>query len=625
MNNFGRAVLAVGLSAVMTFTNPGCFFQAGAEPVTVYASETKTVQSRMTAMERTSTADSGEGGSTTEVTTEKKQETTTGSKENTTSSEKNTGSSTGKNDSQTEHTTESGHNTSGGTSDSTSGSTSGSHSGDSGQTGSASGADSQTESNNKTQSGASQKNNNEDNAEDSAGNTTADAVGSNVDSTAKNKAKKNISTRQDAELQVKNSVKNINNQLAEEAAPDGSDKSGTFIPKIYNDTRLAMKNNKEYIAGYVYFNQTDSAWNQNGYCIARAGCGPTSMAVVITSLTGKWVTPLDTAIWGYQHGFYSRAGSSHAMIPAMAAAYGLKCQGVGTDYNAIKKALKAGKPVVCLMGPGYFTRGGHFMVLVAIDKNDCVTIADVGSRTRSAYKYRLSDVIAQSKGASAGGPFWIMSYDKESRAALRKKQAIKNYTQEDMIADFADVSYMKVKGDLPATLKEEKKEVSVKKVVSILKMSTGENIFGVLGAGSNSALAGTANVGNAIFSPISRNSQMVVIKTGETDTAEQNSADAGKAEQNAAGQSAEQENSIDTGKEEQNAAGQSTVQQNSADAGKAEQNSAGQSAAQQNATGYNSTRQNLALTLKQDIARRQWEKRIPLSKLENYLKGTIEK
>ena len=78
------------------------------------------------------------------------------------------------------------------------------------------------------------------------------------------------------------------------------------------------------------------------------------MAVVITSLTGKWVTPLDTAIWGYQHGFYSRAGSAHEMIPAMAAAYGLKCQGAGTDYNAIKKALKEGKPVVCLMGPWIF-------------------------------------------------------------------------------------------------------------------------------------------------------------------------------------------------------------------------------------------------------------------------------
>lgn len=37
MNNFGRAVLAVGLSAVMTFTGPECFFQSGVEPVSVYA------------------------------------------------------------------------------------------------------------------------------------------------------------------------------------------------------------------------------------------------------------------------------------------------------------------------------------------------------------------------------------------------------------------------------------------------------------------------------------------------------------------------------------------------------------------------------------------------------------
>ena len=41
MNNFGRAVLAVGLSAVMTFTGPECFFQSGVEPVSVYAAEEK--------------------------------------------------------------------------------------------------------------------------------------------------------------------------------------------------------------------------------------------------------------------------------------------------------------------------------------------------------------------------------------------------------------------------------------------------------------------------------------------------------------------------------------------------------------------------------------------------------
>lgn len=585
MNNFGRTVLALGLGTVMTFTNPECFFQAESEPTMVYAAEKVAAQGRkLTAQSRSSisvrvSADClGKSESTTEVTTKKEEGTKA-------SSEKNTeGSSTRKDEAQTNHTTESTHTTSGsGTSSGTEGSSgsgsqtsggnstsgssvsgsssagsSASENGTSGssssndashqteQTGSsASGSDGQADSNKNTK-----QDKNSDHLED-------DRTNGNTDNTAQNNK---ISTRKDMEIRTKSAVKNIKEEIAEEDAPDGRDTVNTFIPKVYNDTRLSMKNHKEYIAGCIYFNQGDSAWNQNGYCIAKAGCGPTSMAVVITSLTGKWVTPLDTAIWGYQHGFYSREGSAHEMIPAMAAAYGLRCQGAGTDYQEIKKALKAGKPVVCLMGPGYFTRGGHFMVLVAIDNNDCVTVADVGSRTRSAYKYRLADVIAQSKGASAGGPFWVMSYDKGSSAARREK-AIKNYTQEDMKEDFADASYMKVTGELPELLKKEKKEVSVKKVVSILKMSTGGSLLNTLRVN---------NTGSS-FSPVSRSSQLVSITAKAKDTKGAKGAkEAGNAEEL-------------------------------------------------------KKSQDQALMLKQDIARRQWEKKIPLSKLECYLKGTIKK
>lgn len=590
MNNFGRTVLALGLGTVMTFTNPECFFQAESEPAVVYAAEKAavqgrrlTVQSRSSISVRVSADCLGKSESTTEVTTKKEEGTKA-------SSEKNTeGSSTGKDESQTNHTTESTHTTSGsgtssgtegssgsgsqtsGGSSTSGGSTSGSSVSGSSSAGSSasengtSGSSSSNDASHQTEQTGSSASGSDGQA-DSNKNTTQDKnsdhleddrTNGNTDNTAQNNK---ISTRKDMEIRTKSTVKNIREEIAEEDAPDGRDTVNTFIPKVYNDTRLSMKNHKEYIAGYIYFNQGDSAWNQNGYCIAKAGCGPTSMAVVITSLTGKWVTPLDTAIWGYQHGFYSREGSAHEMIPAMAAAYGLRCQGAGTDYQAIKKALKAGKPVVCLMGPGYFTRGGHFMVLVAIDNNDCVTVADVGSRTRSAYKYRLADVIAQSKGASAGGPFWIMSYDKGS-SAVRRKKAIKNYTQEDLKEDFADASYMKVTGELPELLKKEKKEVSVKKVVSILKMSTGGSLLNTLGVN---------NTGSS-FSPVSRSSQLVSITAKAKDTKGAKGAkEAGNAEEL-------------------------------------------------------KKSQDQALTLKQDIARRQWEKKIPLSKLECYLKGTIKK
>ena len=196
MKNFGRAVLAVGLSAVMTFTGPECFFQSGVEPVSVYAAEEKAVQSKIAG------DNSEEGESTTEVTTEKKEESTTAteSQESQTSSERDTSSGNTEH-SQTEHTTESTKRNTSGTSGNT------------------------------------------DQAEDTSGNSSH----SNEEGTTQKKAKKDISSREDAEIRTK-AIKKITDQLAEEDAPDGSDKTSTFIPKIYNDTRLAMKNNKEYIA-----------------------------------------------------------------------------------------------------------------------------------------------------------------------------------------------------------------------------------------------------------------------------------------------------------------------------------------------------------------------------------------
>ena len=229
--------------------------------------------------------------------------------------------------------------------------------------------------------------------------------------TSKKKAKK---------IKQKNKVKKLkkDKKLKEEKVVSN------IIPKVYNDTRLSMKDKKETIAGFIYFNQGDAAWNQNGYCIRSSGCGPTAMAVCISSLTKKWVTPLDTTIWAYEHGYYSNAGSVHEVVPALAKNYQLGCNGLGTDYKKIRDALKKKHPVVGLMGPGYFTKGGHFIALVAIDNKDQVTVADVGSRQRSTYKYRLKDVIEQSKAASAGGPFWeIYKPGKAEKATLKAKKA----------------------------------------------------------------------------------------------------------------------------------------------------------------------------------------------------------
>lgn len=248
----------------------------------------------------------------------------------------------------------------------------------------------------------------------------------------KDKTKKDSSKKEDGKDKKKTSddlkqknILDLTKIKEKEEENDGTSKN-KVIPKVYSDHSLEMKNRKEWINGYIYFNQGDSAWNDNGYQIKRAGCGPTSMAVVISSLTGKWVTPVDTTTWAYQHGYYSRAGSSHSLIGALARAYQLECQGLGRSETSIRSALKGNNPVVALMGPGYFTKGGHFMVLVGIDDNDNVTVADVGSRQRSKYKYKLKDIISQSKSASAGGPFWVIQRPNEEVTKTKETQNSKN-------------------------------------------------------------------------------------------------------------------------------------------------------------------------------------------------------
>lgn len=216
-------------------------------------------------------------------------------------------------------------------------------------------------------------------------------------------------------------------------------------PGSIKGANIQSKKNKEYIGRYIYFNQADPIWNQNSLNIHSAGCGPTAVAVCISNLTNKWITPIDTTQWAYDNGYYSSDGTVHSGITAMTEHFGLKSEGLGINYTAIKKSLLDGNPVVGLMGPGYFTGGGHFIALLEIDKNDKVTVADVGSRKRTSLKYDLSYIISQSKAASAGGPFWSISKEsivkmyrkkKDKIISLKKKEQKEKKSKNDIIDDF---------------------------------------------------------------------------------------------------------------------------------------------------------------------------------------------
>lgn len=164
----------------------------------------------------------------------------------------------------------------------------------------------------------------------------------------------------------------------------------------------------------VYYNQLDERWANVMYgqssTIGEAGCGPTSMSIVISTLTGEAHDPIELSRWSVANGHRCEGnGSYHSLIPGAAEGYGLSCEGDLTAQDIVD-ALSGGKLVVAIMSKGHFTTGGHFIVLRGVTAEGKILVADPASHRRSNQEWDLSLIINEArKGAAAGGPFWAIS------------------------------------------------------------------------------------------------------------------------------------------------------------------------------------------------------------------------
>ncbi|WP_309242141.1 C39 family peptidase [Paenibacillus sp. S150] len=166
----------------------------------------------------------------------------------------------------------------------------------------------------------------------------------------------------------------------------------------------------------VYYNQMDIRWANKPYgprdTIGVSGCGPTSLSIVVSTLTQTPVDPVSMSKWAYNNGYLAEGtGSYHSLIPDGAKHFGLQVDGATThEQQKIIDALSHGKLVVAIMGKGHFTSSGHFMVLRGVTADGKILVADPASRKRSEQAWDFSIILNEArKNAAAGGPFWIIS------------------------------------------------------------------------------------------------------------------------------------------------------------------------------------------------------------------------
>ncbi|WP_304576660.1 C39 family peptidase [Romboutsia ilealis] len=141
-------------------------------------------------------------------------------------------------------------------------------------------------------------------------------------------------------------------------------------------TPAPITNKTENINNFTYYSQNDNRWGNKkligGETVADAGCGPTSLAMVMSQMHGKQITPDMIASMAPENlpGF-----STPDLFPNIARKFNTNAHDV-RSIKEVKEQLKQGRPVI-ISGKGVgtnnpYTKEGHIVVATGLDGDNII-------------------------------------------------------------------------------------------------------------------------------------------------------------------------------------------------------------------------------------------------------------
>lgn len=211
-----------------------------------------------------------------------------------------------------------------------------------------------------------------------------------------------------------NNNSNINNNDNPNNNLNNSNKDGNYVKGVtYVDSGfgdVVYYNQGDYYK-YYYSSNTKKIqfYRGNGQpaTIASHGCGPTSLAIVLSSILNKKVTPIETTSKVCDSGGCTSSGSKYANIVSVAKKYNVNTKTTSKEQDVIDALATKNSLVIVLMGPGTFTSGGHFIVLTGVNSKGQVSVADPGNRTRTNQKWFSFNTVVEQRKTYA--PYMIFS------------------------------------------------------------------------------------------------------------------------------------------------------------------------------------------------------------------------
>jgi hypothetical protein len=165
----------------------------------------------------------------------------------------------------------------------------------------------------------------------------------------------------------------------QETESEGFEEQGIVA---YNGAEKTPNVNVGEYAGLTYYSQLDNRWRYNMYSsvgdgsqtIGTSGCGPTSSAMIVSSIKGN-ITPDQMADLYTQYGYRSaNQGTYWSAFKWTADVFDIGYSECYKLDDAVAK-LKDNHYIIASCNQGLFTYGGHFIVLTGVE-GDYIKVYD---------------------------------------------------------------------------------------------------------------------------------------------------------------------------------------------------------------------------------------------------------
>ena len=165
----------------------------------------------------------------------------------------------------------------------------------------------------------------------------------------------------------------------------------------------------------LYLQQDYPGTMYGGFELRTNGCGITSLAMLASYMADDELTPPEMCA---RYGRYSHANGTDGMIFIYEpSALGFYLREKTYEPAKAKAALEEGQIVISLQHKGYWTRGGHYIVLEKITEDGLIQVRDSNLYNYGKIHAHKEDLHTWGSITGAGSAFWIFE-DKVTRIPM---------------------------------------------------------------------------------------------------------------------------------------------------------------------------------------------------------------